>query len=292
MAPHGVTAFFDETAGLSGLEAVPSGRPRGLLLALHGGGYDARYWHHSEMAPASLLTLGALLGYHVIAVDRPGYRGSAGSAPLGLSLFAQPKQIFALVDRIDAGRELPLFVIGHSMGGILTLIMAAAEGSRIAAVDVSGVPLRYPPEMVAVISGVQKAAIDANATHTPAVTEEMQRIIFYGPDGSFNPKILIMGDHLHPMPLAEAADAAACPERLPPLLGRISAPVQWTVAEQETSSVGGEEILDEIQQLLTGSRHVRTQLQRNSGHNISLHYIAMAYHLRAFAFFEEAQVNR
>lgn len=288
-----VRDFFDEKAGLSGLQAVPPGKPRGLVVALHGGGYDARYWHHPEMAPASLLTLGSLLGYEVVAIDRPGYHRSAGLAPRGLSLLEQSERLFAVIERVDAGRRLPLFLIGHSMGAILALIMAAAaEGGGIAAVDVSGVPLRYPPEMVAVLSTFQNAAAAAGATHTPAVTEELLRHMFYGPDGSFDPKIVRSGEHEHPVPLVEAIDAAACPDMLPPLLWRIGAPVQWTVAEHENSSVGGQAILDEARSLLTASRHVRMQIQRDSGHNISLHYVAMAYHLRGYAFFEELQASQ
>ena len=57
---------------LSALESKPEGVPRATVIALHGGGYSAAYWDSPLDPEASLLTLGADLGYHVIALDRPG----------------------------------------------------------------------------------------------------------------------------------------------------------------------------------------------------------------------------
>jgi pimeloyl-ACP methyl ester carboxylesterase len=80
---------FEITVGghrLAGLR-VGTGNRNGFILALHGGGYDAHYWHadggHGDV---SLITLGAQLGYEVLAIDRPGYGGSAGTEPKGCSL--------------------------------------------------------------------------------------------------------------------------------------------------------------------------------------------------------------
>jgi hypothetical protein len=39
--------------------------------------------------------------------------------------------------------------------------------------------------------------------------------------------------------------------------------------------------------LFTSSPRVVLEWQRDSGHNISLHRVARAYHLRAVAFFDE-----
>lgn len=60
---------------LTGLRAG-TGNANGLVLALHGGGYDARYWHASADSDCSLPRLGAQLSYGVLSIDRPGYAGS------------------------------------------------------------------------------------------------------------------------------------------------------------------------------------------------------------------------
>jgi hypothetical protein len=109
-------------------------------------------------------------------------------------------------------------------------------------------------------------------------------------DGSFDPAVVAGGDTEHPVPLTELVEAFRCPDHLPPRLPRIRAAVQWIIADDERSSVGGQDMLDEARALLTSSSRVVTALQSASGHNISLHHVARAYHLRAFAFFDECNV--
>lgn len=73
------------SAAITGLRAGTGGAS-GLVIALHGGGYDARYWHASDEDDASLLRLGAALGFEVVAVERPGYRASADAGRTGYPL--------------------------------------------------------------------------------------------------------------------------------------------------------------------------------------------------------------
>lgn len=98
-------------------------------------------------------------------------------------------------------------------------------------------------------------------------------------------------DAKHPVPTNEAGDAFRTPQTLPPLMARIALPVQWTIAEEERSSVGGAEMLDHIRALMLAYPRLVTMCQVASGHNISLHHIARAYHLRAFAFFDECSLG-
>jgi hypothetical protein len=57
---------------------------------------------------------------------------------------------------------------------------------------------------------------------------------------------------------------------------------------QGVSSGGGREGPDSCGALFTSSPRVELAWQRASGHNISLHRVARACHLRAIAFFDEA----
>lgn len=59
------------------------------------------------------------------------------------------------------------------------------------------------------------------------------------------------------------------------------------MAEFENSSNGGPAVLARGVSLFTNSPRVVSHLQVGSGHNISLHKVARAYHLRALAFFDE-----
>ena len=67
----------------------------------------------------------------------------------------------------------------------------------------------------------------------------------------------------------------------------VRVPIQLTRAEFENSSGGGREGLERCGALFTSSPRVALQWQVASGHNISLHRVARAYHLRAIAFFDE-----
>jgi len=89
------------------------------------------------------------------------------------------------------------------------------------------------------------------------------------------------------MPVAEYRDGIAAPALWPSLLPTIRVPVQFTVAEYEAMQETGWAVLEDVKALLRNSDHTIVHLQRAAAHNASLHYIAVAYHLRAIAFFEE-----
>jgi hypothetical protein len=67
----------------------------------------------------------------------------------------------------------------------------------------------------------------------------------------------------------------------------VRVPVQHTVAEFEGSVAGGEAVLAQGFSLFCNSPRVLSWLQTNTGHNVSLHRVGRAYHLRALTFFEE-----
>jgi pimeloyl-ACP methyl ester carboxylesterase len=273
---------------ITGLRWSGQGTSRGLIIALHGGGYDAHYWHAADDCDESQLRTGAGLGY-VLALDRPGYGHSASSDPRGFSLAQQADLLFSLIDRVASSQYEPVFLIGHSMGGILALMMAAdARSSRLRAIDVSGVPLRYPAEMQPILERSAATPRSPDKAVETALTADVRRWMFYGADGTFDPALVEKGERGLSVPLNEVIDAYRAPTVLPPLMGRITLPVQWTIADQERSSEGGLPMLEYVRSLLPNCPHLVTALQIGSGHNISLHHVARAYHLRALAFFEKS----
>jgi pimeloyl-ACP methyl ester carboxylesterase len=104
----------------------PSGR--GIVL-VHGGGAHSRWWDH--IAP--LLAAGR----RVIAIDLSGHGDSGRRESYTIDGWAQ--EVLAVA--ADAGLDSPV-VIGHSMGGIVTLRLAAMCGSRIEGAVVIDSPLR------------------------------------------------------------------------------------------------------------------------------------------------------
>lgn len=269
---------------LSGTDCRPGRAPRATIVALHGGGYSARYWDHPLDPSASLLTVGPALGYRVVAIDRPGYGASHGLVGDDVRAARQAELITDLVDvlRADADTGAAVFLIGHSMGSVLALhVAASARASSIAAVDISGLPFVFDGSLA---DKERLGGLDFLPSNSPG----FRRDLFYGPDGTFDPEMISAEESLiRPIPAAEIIDAVECPEAASVLAPNVTVPIQITRAEFEASSGGGREGLERLGALFTSSSRVVIAWQRASGHNISLHHVARAYHLRALAFFDE-----
>ena len=114
--------------------------PRGLVL-VHGGGAHAHWWDH--IAP--LLALDR----RVLALDLSGHGDSGRRDTYTLDAWAT--EVLAVA--ADASLTEPPTVIGHSMGGLVTLRLASLFGARLAGAVVIDSPLRNrdltPEEMAA-----------------------------------------------------------------------------------------------------------------------------------------------
>jgi len=102
---------------------------RGIVL-VHGGGAHSRWWDH----------IGPLLVEErlVVAIDLSGHGDSARRESYGLGQWA--REVLAVAG--DAGIATPPTVIGHSLGGMVTLRGAGLFGSRIEGAIVIDSPIR------------------------------------------------------------------------------------------------------------------------------------------------------
>jgi pimeloyl-ACP methyl ester carboxylesterase len=102
---------------------------RGIVL-VHGGAAHARWWDH--IAP--LLAA----GHMVVALDLSGHGDSGRREAYSLDLWAH--EVLAVA--ADTGFTAPPTVIGHSMGGFVTLRAASLYGSRMAGAVAVDSPVR------------------------------------------------------------------------------------------------------------------------------------------------------
>jgi pimeloyl-ACP methyl ester carboxylesterase len=110
---------------------------RGIIL-VHGGGAHSRWWDH----------IGPLLanGWRVAALDLSGH-GDSGRRD-SYSLDTWSREVLAVA--ADAGIAAPPTVIGHSMGGLVTLRLASLVGAGIAGAVAIDSPVRdFTPEDLA-----------------------------------------------------------------------------------------------------------------------------------------------
>jgi pimeloyl-ACP methyl ester carboxylesterase len=106
-----------------------AGRP-GIVL-VHGGAAHAHWW--SFIAPL-------LREYCVAAIDLSGHGDSGRRSEYPRETWA--REVLAVAE--DAGFAGPPIVIGHSMGGFVTIVTAAEYGDRIAGAVILDSPVRLP----------------------------------------------------------------------------------------------------------------------------------------------------
>jgi pimeloyl-ACP methyl ester carboxylesterase len=271
---------------LSGITAEPAVSPRGLLVALHGGGSGAAYFHSPVCPESSLLALAAATGWRAVSLDRPGYGASTGLQERRLDLAAQAGLLRAVAARLAAGA--PVILVGHSLGAITALQLArhierGPGDIRLLGVAVGGAPLVYTAEQRAM-----HATVDASGTtirRPPGAPRDPDD--WLGPEGSYPSQLR---EHLHEVvsrvPSGEMADAANAPELLAELLSEAHVPVQFAVAELESTMASATEVFTRAAEIL---RRPGSELFTvpGSGHNLSLGFGARSYHLRVLSFAEQ-----
>lgn len=133
------TPFFDEHVDVDGtrIHYLAWGEPgrRGLVF-VHGGAAHAHWWTHVA-APFARQ-------FRVVAIDLSGHGDSDWRDAYSLEQWSA--EVMAVAG--DAGIEGPPVIVGHSMGGFVTIATAALHSDRLAGVIVVDSPVTDPdPEV-------------------------------------------------------------------------------------------------------------------------------------------------
>jgi pimeloyl-ACP methyl ester carboxylesterase len=269
---------------MSGLIAEPT-EPRAVVVALHGGASTAAYFDCPGHPRLSLLRAGALLGYTVIALDRPGY-GASAPYPDAMQ---RPEQRVALaygaVDKILGAtpRGAGLFLLAHSAGCELAVRMAADERAgdvQLIGVELAGTGLQY-----------DDAAQEILKTATPTQRPTGLRELLWQPEHLYPAEVLngiTNSSTGAPYEAAMVSDWAR--QDFPALAGHVRVPVQFSVADHERVWKSDRDALAEIAALFTASPRFVINEQVGAGHNMSLSVSAAAYHMKVLSFVEDCVV--
>ena len=265
---------------LSALLAEPAGgAPRAAVVALHGSGMNAAYFHARADPRLSLLTLGPRLGYTVLALDRPGYGRSATAVPDGQRLAEQTRTVRAALGDFAARHATGAgtFLLAHSFGGKVALTAAADDGvPGLLGVDVSGCGHEYAvaPRTVSDLDGPERRRRN------------------WGPLRLYPPGTFAAGGaFVAAVPPREYADLADWPRVLDAAAPRIRVPLRFTFAEHEGWWRHDDTRLRSLKTRFTAAPRVVVDRQADAGHNISLGWAARSYHLSALAFLEDCLVS-
>jgi pimeloyl-ACP methyl ester carboxylesterase len=281
---RGVRRIILDAAGvpLSALLSEPAGgSARAVVVAVHGGGMNAGYFDCRAHPQQSLLTLGAGLGYTVLAVDRPGYRHSAARLPQGQGLAEQAVSLRAALRDFTSRHATGagLFLLAHSYGGKVALTAAAAPGlPHLLGLDVSGCGHVY-----AVEPHELPTAHDDNG--------RMRRS--WGPLRLYPPGTFAASSSIvEPVPALERAELARWPLVFRTTAPGVRVPVRLTFAEHEAWWLHDDAALADLVAHFMAAPRVSVDRQPAAGHNISLGWAARSYHLRALAFLEDCLISR
>ncbi len=278
VASDGAAKGMTFTARRRAEAPVAEGAP--LVIALPGGTYTSIYF---DVPGHSLLETAETLGIPVIAVDRPGYRGSTPVDP-GESIILRNAEVLEhligdLWQTYGAGLA-GVVVIGHSIGGAIATALAARHPSwPLLGIAVSGCLVRVPSE-----SGAAWAALpDLDVVELPG---QVKDFVMYGPDWTHTAAMPEAGHAADaPVPKAELLDiTGGWIERMRAIAAEVNVPVHSRQGEYDHLWVTDNSEVAEFRSLFTASPWVDGRLVPNAGHCIDFHLAARAFQLEQLAF--------
>ncbi|MGX6601000.1 alpha/beta hydrolase [Micromonosporaceae bacterium Da 78-11] len=271
---------------VTALTAAPAtGARRTLIAALPGGTYNARYFDVAGSAQGSFLDTAVAAGYPVVSFDRPGYGGSTALAPEDNTFDRHAQLLDAAVAqaavRLDVDR---VFLIGHSIGGMIAVMIAAGGPSfPLIGLSVTG--------MGAVINsnGAADALAGLPADATIDLPYDQRDQVMFGPAGTFGADAVTAAHESYaPVPVRELIQAPRWPvDRLPSLAPLVRVPVHNALAEFDALWDSAPANVERFAAMLTAAPFVDAAVARGTGHSIDHHTLGHALHLRQLAFAEE-----
>jgi pimeloyl-ACP methyl ester carboxylesterase len=272
----------------SGRMAVPESPPTDtpVIVALHGGTYFSKYF---DIEGHSLLELALARNVAIIALDRPGYAASTPLADAPDLLHQNALQLHEVVPAVVA--ELApgasgVFLIGHSMGGLIAITIAGQQPDWLLGIAVSGIGTVVPEGL-----GDTFAQLPLEALVTLPV--EMKDAVMFGPADTMDatmPEASHAADTT--VPLSELMDVVSgWVERFPAIAAQVSVPVHYRQAEFDHLWVTDEGTVGDFGRAFTGSARVDARITPGAGHCIDFHNVSMQFQTEQLEFAATCQAR-
>jgi pimeloyl-ACP methyl ester carboxylesterase len=259
--------------------------PRAIVLAVHGGATTSRYFDAPGLPRLSFLRAAAMLGFTVVAPDRPGYGGSAAFLDAVASARQRVDLVYEAVELLLAPlpRGAGTFVMAHSRGcGLAMQMVCDDRGTDFLGLEIAGIGRDLGLPAMA----LRKVRRDGGRGGTRI------RELLWEP-ARLHPAELGGGDAITaPGPAYDGVEAEEWAEVFPELAARVKVPVHYTLGDHERWWRTGRAALADIAGLFTASPRVVTDEQAQGGHNLSVGLSAASYHLKVLSFVEECILNR
>jgi pimeloyl-ACP methyl ester carboxylesterase len=269
--------------GISAGPTAKTGKP--LVVALHGGTYTARYFDVAGSCEGSFMDIAGAHRYPVVAFDRPGYGGSTPLKPAD-NTFARHAELLgaAIAQARSRYRAEHVFLVGHSIGGMIALMIAASRPDfPLIGVSATGMGAVIPP------GGAAEALASLPPDETVDLPYDERDRVMFGPVGTYREESLRQAHGSYaPVPVRELVQAPAWPgEHLPTVAPRVRVPVHNALAEFDALWDSGPANVARFAAMFTAAPFVDAGVARRTGHCIDHHSAGYALHLRQLAFAED-----
>ncbi|MGW5384323.1 alpha/beta hydrolase [Nocardia sp. NPDC003963] len=286
--PLPVVAEVPEVDGIpvSGLLAEAAD-PRAVVVALHGGAVDCRYFDCPGHPEYSLLRTGQRLGYTVLALDRPGFRSSGPYADLLERPQRRVDLIYGAVDAVLDGlpRGAGVLLLAHSAGCELAVRLAAdPRGAELLGLELAGTGREHQQAAHDLLWGADRIA-GRRPRGVGRLIWEPARL--YPENVVGGGSVSASGSYLESRSLHDWAG-----REFLGLAPDIRVPVRYSLGEYERVWRNDPAEMVAVGNLFTSSPRVVVNRIPDTGHNVSLGRTAPAYHLGVLDFAEECIIAR
>ncbi|RAQ51200.1 hypothetical protein AFGD_003607 [Aspergillus flavus] len=291
---------------VEGVHSIPpsSATPlkyRPLIVGLHGGCYDHRYFNATPKCSASLAS--AAFGVPFVSIDRPSYGGTSSILPIpeGSDLFEQSG--FLLHQQIlpTLWREIGMpsqcnciVLLSHSLGVMPAIITAALHAQD----KTPSYPLGG---LIASGMGDKQSSFtkDGPPSYLPVDNDhalfplDAKDNIMFKP-GTFDPEILEHSERLNaPCPLSEVSQFAAIwlPVWKQKWAAHVLTPVMFSLVEDDPFFVATEQEIETCVRAFKSSVRVDGSLIIGAPHCVELSYWSQGWYARCFGFAMECAAS-